>query len=50
MATYGKQHNYKIILIANQSGTIAYAREGLDITPEVIEGLNKDYVPAGKIN
>lgn len=38
---YGKDHNYKIILIANQSGTIAYAREGLDITTKVIEELNK---------
>lgn len=40
---YGKSHNYKLILIANQSGTIAYAREGLDITKEVIAGLNDDY-------
>lgn len=39
---YGKAHNYKMILIANQSGTIAYAREGLDITSEVIEELNKE--------
>lgn len=48
LAKYGKEHNYKLILIANQSGTIAYAREGLDITPDIIEGLNKDYVPYGK--
>lgn len=40
---YGKQHHYKMILIANQSGTIAYAREGLDITSAVIEDLNNDY-------
>ena len=38
---YGKDHNYKMILIANQSGTIAYAREGLDITVQVLEELNK---------
>lgn len=44
LTKYGKEHNYKLILIANQSGTIAYAREGLDITTDVIEGLNKDYV------
>jgi len=43
LTRYGKQHNYKLILIANQSGTIAYAREGLDITTEVIEQLNNEY-------
>lgn len=40
---YGKKNNYKFILIANQSGTIAYAREGLDITEKVITDLNADY-------
>src|ERR1700754_1152349 len=40
LTTYGKAHNYKLILIANQSGTIAYAREGMDITANVIEELN----------
>jgi outer membrane protein len=40
---YGKSHNYKMILIANQSGTIAYARDGLDITASVIEDLNDEY-------
>ncbi len=40
---YGKEHNYKLILIANQSGTIAYAREGLDITNDVIQELNEEY-------
>jgi len=43
LTKYGKKHNYKMILIANQSGTIAYAREGLDITTDVLEGLNADY-------
>jgi outer membrane protein len=43
LTQYGKQHNYKMILIANQSGTIAYAREGLDITAEVLQGLNDEY-------
>lgn len=38
---YGKDHNYKMILIANQSGNIAYAREGLDVTAEVLKELNK---------
>ncbi|MDB5089163.1 MAG: outer membrane protein [Mucilaginibacter sp.] len=41
---YGKKHSYKMIFIANQSGTIAYAREGLDITTTVIEDLNSEYL------
>jgi outer membrane protein len=41
---YGKENNYKLILIANQTGTIAYAREGLDITGDVLEKLNKEYL------
>lgn len=41
---YGKRNNYKFILIANQTGTIAYAREGLDITDDVVEKLNKEYL------
>ena len=48
LTKYGKEHNYKLILIANQSGTIAYAREGLDITTDVINGLNKEYTSGGK--
>jgi outer membrane protein len=43
LTSYGKKHNYKLILIANQSGTIAYARDGLDITTEVITELNNEY-------
>lgn len=40
---YGKSNRYEIILIANQSGTIAYAREGLDITEDVVKELNEEY-------
>jgi outer membrane protein len=32
-----------MILIANQAGTIAYAREGMDITSAVLEDLNHQY-------
>jgi len=44
LTRYGKQNNYKLILIANQSGTIAYAREGLDITTTVIDEMNNEYL------
>jgi outer membrane protein len=41
--TYGENHGYTIILAATQYGNLAYADEGLDITDEVLEGLNKEY-------
>jgi outer membrane protein len=40
---YGKDHGYKIVMAATEYGNIAYAEEGLDITTEVLEGLNKEY-------
>jgi outer membrane protein len=43
LGRYGKSHHYKMILIANQTGTIAYAREGMDITDKVLEEINKEY-------
>ncbi|MDB5158415.1 MAG: outer membrane protein [Mucilaginibacter sp.] len=48
LTTYGKKNNFKLILIANQSGTIAYGRDGTDITSAVIEELNNDYQANGK--
>jgi outer membrane protein len=36
---YGKSHNYSIIL-ATANGNIVYAEDALDITDEVIKGLN----------
>ncbi|WP_167851982.1 OmpH family outer membrane protein [Hymenobacter elongatus] len=45
LSQYGKRKNYDLILVANQSGNIAYAREGLDITDEVIVELNEEYRP-----
>ena len=43
---YGEKHSYKIIIAATQYGNLAYADEGLDITKDVLEGLNNEY--AGK--
>jgi outer membrane protein len=40
---YGKEKGYKIILAATQYGNIAYANEGLDITEEVMKGLNSEF-------
>jgi outer membrane protein len=40
---YGKENDYKIILAATQYGNIVYAEDGIDITKEVLAGLNKEY-------
>ncbi|WP_407428913.1 OmpH family outer membrane protein [Arcticibacter sp.] len=45
---YGKKNGYKMILIANESGSIAYAREGLDVTAGVLDELNKEYLSSVK--
>lgn len=43
MKDYGEKHGYTFILGANGSGNIVYADASRDITPEIIEGLNKQY-------
>ncbi|RTQ50767.1 OmpH family outer membrane protein [Hymenobacter gummosus] len=43
---YGKENNYDLILVAG-GGTIAYARQGLDITDIILKRLNAEYA-AGK--
>jgi outer membrane protein len=40
---YGEQKGYTIVMAATDYGNIAYADEGLDITEEVLAGLNKEY-------
>lgn len=40
---YGENKGYDIILAATDYGNIAYAKPGLDITDDVIEGLNGQY-------
>jgi outer membrane protein len=47
---YGETHHYTIVLAATEQGNIAFAEKELDITEQIIEGLNKAYggVPAEK--
>lgn len=40
---YGESHNLKIVIAATEYGNIAYADEGLDITDDILEGLNSEY-------
>lgn len=39
---YGTRNGYKIILAATQYGNIAYAQDGIDVTDEVLKGLNAE--------
>ena len=41
---YGEHHHYKIIIGANSSGNVLYAQDGVDITQDVLKGLNEAYV------
>lgn len=40
---YGQQNGLRIILAATEYGNIAYAEDGIDITEEILDGLNKKY-------
>jgi len=41
---YGEAKGYAIIMAATQYGNIVYAEKGMDITEQVLEGLNKEVV------
>ncbi|MFN5168114.1 MAG: OmpH family outer membrane protein [Cyclobacteriaceae bacterium] len=41
---YGKDKGYRLILATTDFGNIAYANEALDLTEEILEGLNEQYV------
>lgn len=45
LTEYGKERGYRVILAATDMGNIAYATEAMDITAEVLEGLNETYMP-----
>ncbi|MFO7721425.1 MAG: OmpH family outer membrane protein [Gillisia sp.] len=40
---YGEENNYTYIFGSNESANIMYAKEGLDITEEILEKLNAGY-------
>lgn len=42
---YGKSNGYEIIIAATDMGNLAYATDGLDITREILEGLNTAPAP-----
>jgi outer membrane protein len=40
---YGKTHAYDIILGTTMSGNVLYGEKGIDITDDILGGLNKNY-------
>jgi outer membrane protein len=40
---YGQQNGYAIILASSNSGNVAYAEDKIDITDQVLAGLNSEY-------
>lgn len=40
---YGKKHGYDVILGTSTSGSVLFARKELDVTDEILKGLNESY-------
>lgn len=43
---YGENHGYELIIAATQYGNIVYGTPNMDITDEIIQGLNVEYKAA----
>ena len=43
VAEYGKENGYTYIFGSNESANIMYAKDGLDITDEIVKKLNESY-------
>jgi len=43
LKSYGDENNLQLVLTYSRGSDVLYANEGLEITNEVIEGLNKAY-------
>jgi outer membrane protein len=46
MKTFAETNNIEVIYSYTRGGALWYASDALDITPTIIEGLNKDYAAA----
>ena len=40
---YGEKNNFQVILGGNASGTVLYTKSAIDITEEIIQGVNEEY-------
>jgi len=45
---YNSTHNYSLILSTTKGGNVLLSQDGLDITKEVLDGLNARYTPEAK--
>lgn len=45
---YGKKNNYQLVLTYQKGSGVLYANDGLNITKEVIDGLNNTYKQTGE--
>jgi len=43
LETYGKENNYHVVLTYQRGSGVLYANEGLEITKEVLEGINEEF-------
>ena len=41
--TYGKKNEFELIIGITKTGNVLYGNEGIDLTDEIIEGLNAKY-------
>jgi outer membrane protein len=46
MKIYAESNKVELILSYTRGGAVWYATDALDITPSVVEGLNKEYLSA----
>lgn len=45
---YNSTHNYSLILSTTKGGNVLLSQDGLDITKEILDGLNARYTPEAK--
>ena len=43
VADYGEENGYTYIFGSNESANIMYAKDGKDLTQEILDNLNKTY-------
>lgn len=43
ISNYGKENGYDFIIAATQSGNLVYAKGSLNLTDEILKGLNEEY-------
>lgn len=47
---YGKQNGYDVIMGSTAAGNILFGKDAIDITDEILKGLNESYLGTNKFN